>query len=379
MESKTLIGKHGYKVLRPILVVHPGEVLSEYLDSNCWNQRDLSRRTGITPKTVSEICNGKAPITPQTSLVLEKVFRRPAHFWLNLQRQHDESLARNKYEEKQKSWTQWSAKFPIEDLKKLKLLPDSDSKSDDLQALLTFLGVSSPEGWEKVWQASQISFRQTRKFKASTEAISSWVRATECYSEAIATSKYDERGVLDAIQPLRECTARNAENSIPDAQSICASVGIAFVLVPAFSYTGISGCARWLSSSKALIALSNRYKSDDRLWFAFFHELAHILIHRKTHAFVLDNAVDDLSDKVIDPTIQKQEDEANRFAADTLIPPDELAEFISKRRFTNESIKKFSKHIGVGPGIVVGRLQHEELLRPHQGNKLKQKIELHVA
>ncbi len=187
-------------------------------------------------------------------------------------------------------------------------------------------------------------------------------------------SEYDEQGVLDTIQLLRKCTARKAEKSIPDAQSICASVGIAFVLIPAFSYTGISGYARWLSSNKALIALSNRYKSDDRLWVTFFHELAHILIHRKTHAFVLDNAVDDLSDKVIDPDIQKQEDEANRFAADTLIPLDDLVEFISEKRFTNESIKKFSKHIGVGLGIVVGRLQHEELLLPIRATNLNKKL-----
>ncbi len=368
-----------YKSLNPVAAVHPGEVLSEYLDSNCWNQRDLARRTGITPKTVSEICNGKAPISPSTSLALEKVFRRPAHFWLNLQRQYDELLARNKYQENRDNWVQWSLKFPIRDLKKLNLLPGSGSKSDDLDALLLFLGVSSPKSWEKVWEASRIAFRQTRQVRASTEAISSWVRATECYSEAISTSEYDAQGVLNAIEPLRKCTTRKAEKSIPDAQSICASVGIAFVLVPGFSNTGISGCARWLSPTKALIALSNRYKSDDRLWFTFFHELAHILMHRKTHAFVLDNAVKDLSDKVVDPTIQKQEDEANRFAADTLIPPDDLVGFISKAKFTNESIKGFSKHIGVGPGIVVGRLQHEELLQPHQGNRLKQKIELHVA
>ncbi len=47
---------------------HPGEMVSEYLEFNEWNQRDLARRTGLTPKTISEICNGKAPITPTTAL-----------------------------------------------------------------------------------------------------------------------------------------------------------------------------------------------------------------------------------------------------------------------------------------------------------------------
>jgi HTH-type transcriptional regulator/antitoxin HigA len=48
----------------PHAVPHPGEMVLEYLEFYGWSQRDLARRTGLTPKTISEICNGKAPITP---------------------------------------------------------------------------------------------------------------------------------------------------------------------------------------------------------------------------------------------------------------------------------------------------------------------------
>src|SRR4051812_37894822 len=77
-------------------VTHPGEMVLDYLDFNGWSQSDLARRTGLTPKTISEICNGKAAITPPTSLALEKVLQRPAHFWLNLQRRFDEAQERAK-------------------------------------------------------------------------------------------------------------------------------------------------------------------------------------------------------------------------------------------------------------------------------------------
>ncbi len=75
------------------VAVHPGEVVAEYLEFNQWSQRDLARRADITPKTISEICSGKAPITPATALAFEKVLGRPARFWLNLQRQFDEAHA----------------------------------------------------------------------------------------------------------------------------------------------------------------------------------------------------------------------------------------------------------------------------------------------
>ena len=72
---------------------HPGAMVSEYLEFNEWTQRDLARRTGLTPKTISEICSGKARISPSTALAFERVFQRPAHFWLNLQGRYDEALA----------------------------------------------------------------------------------------------------------------------------------------------------------------------------------------------------------------------------------------------------------------------------------------------
>ncbi len=74
--------------------------------------------------------------------------------------------------------------------------------------------------------------------------------------------------------------------------------------------------------------------------------------------------------------MQAYESEANRFSADTLIPPAELEVFLRKREFTNETIPAFAERIGVGPGIVVGRLQHDNFLKPHEGNVFKQKLKL---
>src|SRR3954447_13716731 len=91
-------------LLQPTAVPHPGEVVADYLEFHDWSQRDLSRRTGLTPKTISEICNGKAPITAPTALALEKVLQRPAHIWLNLQRQFDEAQARQSEQAKSTQW-----------------------------------------------------------------------------------------------------------------------------------------------------------------------------------------------------------------------------------------------------------------------------------
>jgi HTH-type transcriptional regulator / antitoxin HigA len=358
-------------LLQPTAVPHPGEVVADYLEFRGWAQRDLARRTGITPKTISEICNGKAPVTAPTALALEKVLQRPAHFWLNLQRQFDEAEARHFQLAQSALWLDWARKFPLKEMRKLRFLKPGHSEVD---ALLHFLGVSSPESWDAVWSASRVSYRQTRKFATSVEAVSAWVRETELMAAELQTADFNEHLLRSSIEELRRLTRTRANEVMEPIQKICAAAGVAVVWVPELPHCAISGCARWLSDKKALIALTLRYKTDDQMWFTFFHEVGHVLLHRKNRSFVLDNAADNLSDQIVDPEMQQYENEANQFAVDALIPPAALGEFVRKKSFTNEDIHDFAEAIGVGPGIVVGRLQHERLLARHQGNALKQKL-----
>lgn len=354
-------------------VPHPGKAVVEYLDFHGWSQRDLARRSGLTPKTISEICNGKAPITPPTALAFEKVFQRPAHLWLNLQRHFDEAEARRHELAKSSQWSEWVRNFPLKEMKRLRFsLPAGRS---DAEILLNFFGVSSPESWNSVWKAFAVVYRQTREFKTKEESIAAWVRETELVARELDVAEFDEQRLRSSLDGLRHLTRTRAEEIIDPVQKICASAGVAVVWVPELRNTGISGCARWLSDKKALVGLTLRYKTDDQLWFTLFHEIGHILLHRNKRSFVLDNAAEDLSDRVVDPEMQQYEAEASRFSADMLIPPRALSDFIRRGVFTNDSIHDFAEVIGVGPGIVVGRLQHEGLLARHQGNALKQKLD----
>ncbi|MCI0464528.1 MAG: HigA family addiction module antitoxin [Gemmataceae bacterium] len=356
----------------PKSVSHPGEMVLDYLEFHGWSQRDLARRAGITPKTISEICNGKAPITPTTALAFENVFGRPAHFWLNLQRCYDEAEARQRQAVKSQAWAEWAKNFPLKEMKTLQFsLPAGTS---DVDAVLKFFGVSSPESWQTVWQDSAVAYRQTRVFKTREESIAAWVREAEIVASGLDVAEFDEDRLRSSLEALRRLTREPADTIMDPLQSICASAGVAVVLIPELPRTCISGCARWLSDKRALVGLTLRYKTDDQLWYTFFHEIGHILLHKNKRSFVVDNAADDLGDRVVDPEMEKYEEEANRFAADTLIPPKALGEFLRKKTFTSESIYAFAEQIGIGPGIVVGRLQHDGVLEHHQGNTFKQKL-----
>lgn len=58
------------------------------------NQKELAARLDITPKHLSNIINGNAPITYDTALKLERVIGPSAEFWMNLETNYQLTKAR---------------------------------------------------------------------------------------------------------------------------------------------------------------------------------------------------------------------------------------------------------------------------------------------
>ena len=96
-----------------------------------------------------------------------------------------------------------------------------------------------------------------------------------------------------------------------------------------------------------------------------FHELGHILLHSKQKVFIESDKVNYIEKKL--------EDEADKFASDSLIPPREYKAFIKENSFYKNDIIEFAKRINIHPGIVVGRLQHDKNIDFSLQNSLRDK------
>jgi HTH-type transcriptional regulator / antitoxin HigA len=68
------------------------------------------------------------------------------------------------------------------------------------------------------------------------------------------------------------------------------------------------------------------------------------------------------------------EDEANKFAADFLIPPDHASRLPTLT--TEADVRAFAEELGIAPGIVVGRLQHDGIWGWHRGHNLKRGLHI---
>jgi addiction module HigA family antidote len=72
---------------KPVTV---GEMLTlEFMEPMGITQADLAEWSALPRKHVNELCRDRRAITADTALILARVFRNSADFWLNTQRRTD--------------------------------------------------------------------------------------------------------------------------------------------------------------------------------------------------------------------------------------------------------------------------------------------------
>ena len=80
--------------------IHPGEILLEdFMKPMGITARRLAADIDVSPSRISELVNGKRPITADTALRLGLFFAMDPRFWLNLQTEYDLRVTRRAGEE----------------------------------------------------------------------------------------------------------------------------------------------------------------------------------------------------------------------------------------------------------------------------------------
>lgn len=328
-------------------------------------QSDLAKRTGRPIKTINEIVQGKTSITPDTALQLERVLDIPSKFWLNLESNYQTFVAREKDRARLLGSTGWLKGIPVGAMVKEGWISKCSDPVAQLQTVLRFYGIASPEAWNEQWLSSKIAYRTSPTFSKEPGATSAWLRRGEILGQQIECRPFDSKAFREAIIELRDLSVKPQSEFQAEISHLCAQCGVAVVYVPGLPKAPISGASRWLTPNKALIQLSLRHGTDDHFWFTFFHEVGHILLHGKRDVFI-DDDPDDVNDL--------KEHEANAFACDVLMPPKQLSEFIAHQKFDKKSVVSFASKIGIAPGIVVGKLQRHRLINYDQLNDLKRRV-----
>lgn len=354
-----MVNKKENDKFMPSIAIPPGETIRENMIFLGMYQKELAIRLEITPKHLSNIINGKEPITYETALKLETVLGPKAQFWMNLETNYQLIKSRLKQQEELEEDLEVLKETPYKCMSDLGWISETSDRNERVQNLRDYFGVASLQVIEVSVAAM---FRKQKQIKEISDlGVLAWVRKAELEGLKIEVDKFNQKKLKSYIPKFRELTMKDPEEFYSIMKKLCAKCGVALVLVEALPKTYICGATIW-RKDKAILALSVRGKRADIFWFTFFHELAHLIKHTKK-----------ISSISYDKDI---EDEADKEASNYLIPDEQYKTFIEDYDYTNKSqIVDYAYSIGIAPCILVGRLLHDRLIDYKFYNDLRPSFE----
>lgn len=356
------------KEIHSDLPVPPGKYLEEVLGEIGMTKDELARRMGRPATKMSSIFKGSKAITPETAMQMEKVVGVPANIWLGLESEYRLALARQAEEKQITEEINLLTPFCYSQLTKLRVVKTLSSRRDKVRELQRFFGVASLSSVSAEGvQQYQAAFRVGKAGVAPTKphAVASWLRMGELRAREIPCKPFDQSKLESSLDEIRAMTLQTPEQFQTALHELLAACGVTLLIVPHFPGTKAHGATFWLTRDKAVLMLTIRGRWADIFWFSLFHELGHILLHGRRDVFI------EKEKDLPSPEQEVQEEEANAFARDLLIPPSTYELFVKGSNFYPNNVAAFAREIGIDAGIVVGRLQHDNHLRQEWGNKLR--------
>ena len=133
----------------PQWVSPPGDTILDLLEERGWPQSEFAERTAYTPKHVSLLVNGKAPITEDTAFRLERVLGGTAQFWLSREANYREAIARENERASLRRQEKWLREIPLAHMIRYKWVDKAPNKATQVAECLSFFGACLVDAWRR--------------------------------------------------------------------------------------------------------------------------------------------------------------------------------------------------------------------------------------
>ena len=335
--------------------LHPGVMVQRELDYLRLTQSDAAVKLGIKPESLNRIIKGHSPVTPDFALRMERAFQLNAEMLLKWQAGYDKQQEEQAQIDQQDEINKWADQFPLTAMYKLGMFPVSARDRRRGQHLLTYFQVASVEAYQNTYPQLKLAAKGTPLTEnIDMNTVYAWMR----HAVNQSNTNIDELGdytpskfadVIDSIRPLLDSSEIEA---VYTALGILRKVGVHCEISDSFPGLKIGGVTYW-EGKRPVICISTRGKRLDIIWFTLLHEIAHILLHG--HQVYVTHLTEQ------DPQI---EHEANTWAANFLISPDDWNSFTQRGIYKPNKIVAFAAQHRLHPCFVLGRLQKEQLVSP---------------
>lgn len=348
--------------------VAPGEYLEEWIDDQGLSQQRVAELMGSSRKQVNEIVNGRAPITGDTAMRLERVVGIPAHSWLRYESAYRADLARIA--------DRHNLAAHVDDIDAnaaayLRALGATKATRKDPGALVSdFLAFHRCGTWEAYLHLHETASTGDYALAALKDAgatldvtvLTSWLRAAELAEpfERGRGFRYDQDRLRRALPRLRERAAAPDGTMLRDIGNMLADVGVVFMVVDPPKKFPPLGMTRWIDKRVPVIQQTGRWGKDGFVIWTLFHEIGHVLNDPRGEMHL-----EYSSEKKRNTAAEKA---ANKFAMDVLFGEGGLEPFLGLTR--DQEIRATAGRLGIAPGVAVHQMHRRRVLDYGFGNRL---------
>lgn len=324
------------------------------IDESGITQEDFAKRLDTTPKNLSVLISGKQKLSVDIAIKLSRMLGTSIEYWLNLQKEYDTIIAEFESErlmvEEREIFKKLDYKYFRDNFK----LPDFSRKIDEqIKAVREFLDVATLSVFTR--RDIAVNFRESTSGLNEINTIKANIMVQIAINKAleIEAPKFNRRKFNDAIEYALTLTMEH-EKFYPRIYEKFKEAGVILVILPNLSGSKINGATKKLGDN-IMLMVNNRRLYSDTFWFTLLHEIGHII--NKDYGISFDKE------------LGEQEQAADEYAANKLIPFQVYSEFLNEGQFGRDAICIFAKKIKRDPAIVVGRLQKDKIV-PYDDREL---------
>lgn len=349
--------------------VAPGEYLEEWAEDKGLSQQHVADLLGSSRKHVNEIINGRASISPDMTLRLERVTGIPARAWQKYEALYREDLARIADEQGLASHVDSIAPSAASYLRKIGATEATRREPGKLVSdFLSFHRCGTWQAYEHLHESASrgdyaLAALKDAKSTLDRTQLTTWLRAGET-TEVFERGKeydYDSDRLRATLPELRARAANPDATMLRDISGMLAEVGVVFMVVDPPERFPLLGMTRWIDKKVPVIQQTGRWgKRCGFVIWTLFHEIGHVLNDPRGEMHLEYSTEKKRSSEA--------EKNANAFARQVLFGEEWLEPF---RGLTKDhEIRAAAKEVGVAPGVAVHQLHRNWWLPYKFGNKL---------
>lgn len=329
------------------IAFHPGYYIKEIVEESGLTQEDFAKRLDTTPKNLSLLIRGEQSLSIDIAMKLSRMIGTSVNYWLNLQNAYDALIAEFKSAEELEEERKVFAYFDYKYFRDNYGLPDLPRRKDEqIKQVREFLNVATLSVFTKRDMAVNFRSSTVEITEASTVKANVMVQIATNKALKMNAPKFNKKKFEDAVKYALTLT-RNHERFYPLIKKTFFEAGVIFVILPNISGSKTNGATKKIGDN-IMLMVNDRRLNADSFWFTLFHEIGHIVKGDYGISF--------------EKEAGEQEEAADRYAEDSLIPPDRYQEFTLSGKFDLYSIREFANQIERDPGIVLGRLQNDGII-----------------